>query len=298
MKKFILKIFIFIVCLFFVDFIVGMIFPSLVEKAKGGDNWRNNYICNKAEDSILIFGSSRAVHHYNPRIISDSSGITCYNCGQDGNGIIFSYGLYTMISQRYTPKIIIYDIMPAFDILSGDDNHKYLKWLKAYYERDGIPEIFESIDRTERIKMISNMYRYNSSFVQIVSDCIRPLQSSGENGYKPLYGEMNRMKISREKSEPIKYDSLKLVYLEKFINMCDNVKLIFVISPTWNGMDEAMYLPIKRICRNRDILFVDFSNNPKYIHNYKYFKDGGHLNSIGADEFTRDLMSVLRERGV
>lgn len=226
--------------------------------------------------------------------------MSCYNCGQDGNGIILNYGRYCMISQRYTPKIIIYDIIPSFDLLAGDDDHKYLKWLKAYYDRDGIPEIFESVDKTEKIKMMSNLYRYNSSFVQIVSDCVRPLQSSGQNGYRPLYGEMDRMKISKKQksSEPVRYDSLKLAYMEKFVNRCGDTRLVFVISPTWDGMDEDAYLPVERICRDKNILFVNFANNPKYIHNYRYFKDGAHLNSVGADEFTRDLMSVLREKGV
>lgn len=300
MKKFILKIFIFAGCLFIADIIAGLVFPALINKAKGGDNWRNNYICNETENDILIFGSSRAIHHYNPKIISDSTGMSCYNCGQDGNGIILNYGRYCMIRQRYTPKMIIYDITPGFDIFAGDDDHKYLKWLKAYYDREGIPEIFESVDKTERIKMMSNLYRYNSSFVQIVSDCIRPLQSSGYNGYRPNYGEMDRMKISKKQksSEPVKYDSLKLAYMRKFVDICGDIKLIFVISPIWYGMDEETYLPIKNICREKGILFINFANNPKYIHNYRYFIDGAHLNSVGADEFTKDFMSILREKGV
>lgn len=269
-------------------------------RQRGGDNWRNNYICNETEDDILVFGSSRAIHHYNPKIIKDSTDMSCYNCGQDGNGIILNYGRYCMISQRYTPKIIIYDIIPSFDLLAGDDDHKYLNWLKAYYDREGIPEIFESVDKTEKIKMMSNLYRYNSSFIQIVSDFIRPLQSSGQNGYRPLYGEMDRMKISKKQqsSESVRYDSLKLAYMEKFVNRCGDARLIFVISPMCDGLDEATYLPIEKICKDKNIPFVNFANNPKYFHNHKYFKDGWHLNSLGADEFTKDLMSVLREQGI
>lgn len=299
MKKFIFRIVIFFVCILVVDFIAGLLFPSLVNQAKGGDNWRNNYICNETKENILIFGSSRAIHHYNPNIISDSLKMSCYNCGQDGNGIILNYARYDLICQRYTPQIIIYDIQPSFDLLAGDDNHKYLKWLKAYYDRKNIPQIFESVDKTERFKMMSNLYRYNSNFIQIISDCIRPQQASGKKGFRPLLGEMDRMKISKKKDiDKVNYDSLKLAYINKFININKDVKVVFVISPTWDGMDSSQYYPIQKICNQKGLLFINFANNQKYMHNYKYFKDGAHLNTVGADEFTKDIIKALKYKGL
>lgn len=299
MKKFIFRIVIFFVCILVVDFIAGLLFPSLVNQAKGGDNWRNNYICNETKEDILIFGSSRAIHHYNPSIISDSLKMSCYNCGQDGNGIILNYARYDLIRQRYTPQIIIYDIQPSFDLLAGDDNHKYLKWLKAYYDRKNIPQIFESVDKTERFKMMSNLYRYNSNFVQIISDCIYPQQASGEKGFRPLLGEMDRMKISKKKDiDKVNYDSLKLAYINKFIYINKDVKVVFVISPTWDGMDSSQYYPIQKICNQKGLLFINFANDQKYIHNYQYFKDGAHLNAVGADEFTKDIIKALKYKGL
>ena len=275
-----------------------MLFPRLVTNAKGGDTWRNNYICDKTNEDILIFGSSRAIHHYVPSILSDSLGLTCYNCGQDGNGIILNYGRMQMIAQRHLPKFVIYDIQPSFDLHVGDDNHKYLKWLKAYYNRDGVKEIFQSVDRTESVKMLSSLYRFNSNFVQIVSDCIKPRQSMGQNGYRPLLGEMDTMKISRKLSEetkPIEFDSLKLDYWEKFVDLTSDSQLILVLSPTWNGVSLDAYLPLKKMAERHGLVFINFANDPKYMHNPVYFKDGAHLNARGAEEFSRDLSTILRQ---
>lgn len=303
MKRFLFRLLIFFSCLVAIDMLVGGVFPILVDAAKGGDNWRNNYICNETSEDILIFGSSRAIHHYNPAIISDSTGLSCYNCGQDGNGIILNYGRLQMIEQRYAPKCIIYDITAVFDLLAGDDDHKYLKWLKAYYDRPGIPEIFESVDKTEKYKMMSNMYRYNSSFVQIVSDCIYPRQSSELKGYRPLEGEMDMMKVREDDSvEPkqvsYQYDSLKLYYWDKLIQLSSKSKLILVISPSWYGTEPGQYAPLLERCAENGLTLINFANDPKYLRNPEYFKDGMHLNSKGADEFTRDLMRVLKEKGV
>ena len=73
------------------------------------------------------------------------------------------------------------------------------------------------------------------------------------------------------------------------------MKIIFVASPTWYGSSNDTYLPIKKTCYRRNTPFVDYSTDKKYIHHYKYFKDGTHLNAIGADEFTKDLIKDLKQ---
>ena len=82
MKKFILKIVLFLVIVAVVDVTVGFAFRKMELSVKGGFTLRDNYICNELETDILISGSSRCVRHYNPQIISDSLGLSCYNSGQ------------------------------------------------------------------------------------------------------------------------------------------------------------------------------------------------------------------------
>ena len=291
MKKFIVKVACLFIIVIAIDYSAGVVFPYLVAHAKGGDNKRNNYICLETNEDILIFGSSRAIHHYHPTIISDSTGMTCYNCGQNGNGVILNFGRLLMIEKRYSPKMIIYDISNTFDLTAGEDNRKYLAWLKAYYDHEGISNVFASVDSIEIYKMMSNLYRYNSKCVQIVSDYIHPMQPLGINGFRPLNAKMDTMKINRKvsKSESLpQWDDLKISYIYKFIEMSKGSKLVFVMSPIWYGMDESQYEIIKTICRDNKIPFYDFSNNPKYVHHNEYFKDGSHMNSVGAEEFTKD----------
>ena len=119
MKKFLIKTVLFFIIIAIIDVLSGKLFTCLVEHTKGGDNWRNNYICDGVNDDILIFGSSRALHHYNPVIISDSLNLSCYNCGQDGNGAILNEARYQLILQRHRPKVLIYDVIPGFDLLVG-----------------------------------------------------------------------------------------------------------------------------------------------------------------------------------
>ena len=297
MKRHLISILGFILVLALIDVLAGAVFSRLTRLARGGDTARNEYICNGTHEDILVLGSSRAIHHYNPAIISDMTGMSCYNCGQDGNGAILNYGRYHLIAQRYRPQVVICDVMPEYDLLQGEDNRKFLGWLRPYYDREGIAAIFERVDRTEKVKMLSQMYRYNSRFIQILSDCVRPMRDDGNHGYVPIEGSLDRMKVDRADG-PIVYtqpvDSLKLYYLAKLMDEAAGSQLIMVVSPCWSGMDTAVLQPLKQLCSQRDIPLLDFSNDPKYVHADHYFIDAVHLNAVGADEFTRDVMGELK----
>lgn len=215
-----------------------MAMKYLQDNAKGGYVGHHNYILNQSNEDMLIFGSSRAIHHYNPQIIEDSLGMSCYNCGQDGNGIVLFYGWWQLMKDRHLPKLIIYDVNPDFDLFAGD-NIKYLGWLRSEYDNDNVKPIFEDIDPTEKYKMQSMMYRYNSKFLQNMIDFVHPIFQINPNGYLPLKGEMDRMKIKETSNEKkgCLYDSLKLVYMEAFVKEVKeyDIHLIIVASPVWYG---------------------------------------------------------------
>ena len=296
MKRFLLKLGLFFSLILIADIALGGALGYLANHAKGGFTQRDAYICNRLETDFLLMGSSRCVRHYNPQIITDSLGLSCYNTGQMGNGIILNYGRLRMMDERQKPKVVVYDINPEFDLLVGEDNHRYLQWLKQHYDREGIDEIFESVDKTEKYKMCSQMYRYNSRIIELLTDFLHPISNARSNGFSPLKGEIDKTKIraiSREKKIP-KVDSVKLEYINKLIDELEGSKLYFVVSPRWYGMDSIQFKPVMEVCKDRGIPFIDFSNDPKYVHHDEYFKNGNHMNARGADEFTRDLITNLK----
>lgn len=296
MKKFVIKVLVFFAIIALVDIIGGWGLKWLTAHAKGGFTYRDNYICDSLRTDILLSGSSRCIRHYDPQIISDSIGMSCYNSGQMGNGIILNYGRLLMINKHRKPKLVIYDLHPNFDMLVSDDNHKYLTWLKGHYDRDGIADIFSSVDKTERYKMMSQLYRYNSRIIELVSDFLQPLSNANPDGFSPLIGEIDGLKIRKhvEKQDSYRFDKLKLEYIKKFIQVAGAEHIIFVVSPIWYGMDTLQFQPVKDICEQQNIPFIDYSNSPKYVHNDYYFKDGSHMNYLGAEEFTKDLVKDLR----
>ena len=302
MRKFVIKISLFAILFGIVDVLFGYVMSAVSLRIDTGATGSDNYICDKSVDDILIFGSSRAKNHYNAQMISDSLGLSCYNCGISGCGIISAYGRLLMLLERHTPHTIIYEITPEFDLLDKIDNHRHLANLKRHYDRVGIDSIFWSVDHTERYKMVSGMYRHNtSSWRDLFNYLHKPSQNPEFRGFFPLDQEMDPQKVNHKRrsshlKEKYVYDSLKIQYLNKFIDKTKGVDLIFVVSPTLSGRDTLVLGIVKQICKERNIPLFDYSNSPKYKHHNEYFFDGSHLNARGADVFTRDIINELRKR--
>ena len=252
MKRFVLKVFIFALLLGAIDVVIGQFFDHALSKATLTDFGRDNHITNIGTEDILIFGSSRAVHHYNAKMLKDSLGMDCYNCGEDGQGIILNYGRLLMEMERHQPKMVIYDVQPDYDI-EENDNTKYLKWLKPHYDRKGISDIVKSIDERESWKLLSHLYRYNSEYILLLIALAHSNEEASDKGYFPLNGQMDTMKIDETRAASntgIKTDSIKILYLKKMIDELKGCQLVFVVSPTWYGNNSNDILKeIETICK-------------------------------------------------
>lgn len=295
MKKFIVRILIFFAVVAMIDVAFGFACRYLNNHSKGGDTKHHYYIANECEHEILIFGSSRTTHHYVPAIIEDTLSMSCYNCGTEGNGIVLMYSRLKMITERYTPKIIIYDICDEFDVKCGD-NMKYLYWQKRFYDREGVASVFDVVSKKERYKMYSMLYRYNESFVQMLMDNIHPQRDFDYGGYKPVYHVMGYEPRISEPTPIDSWDTVKYMCFINFIELCKekNIKLIFAYSPAYSGYKASSYSLIKTLCADYNIPLIDFYTNREICRNKEYFDDTIHMNDNGAHYFTSLFVSALK----
>lgn len=262
----------------------------------GGDTQSHYYISQKATEDIIILGSSRAIHHYIPSILSDSTNMNVYNGGVDGNGIIFLYGRLQLITDRYTPKLIIYDANVNFDI-AQNDNLKYLNWLKRFHgSNNQLDSLFYDISHSEKWKLYSGLYKYNSSFIQILSDNISPKQTVLDGGYKPIYGNMNYKPTTKQEAAPSQWDPVKYKYFVKLIQLCrqKNIPLVVSISPMCHATSSDCFQPIKELCQENNIPVIDYYANNEISNDVRYFKDSAHMNHDGAVKFTTAIAPSIK----
>lgn len=301
MKRFLLKIFIFAAVVAVCDFVLGSVLCYMNLNSRVGDNGRNNYINREMTADAVVLGSSEAVHHYVPWMIEDSLGFTCYNAGTEGQGIICNYAHYQLFSKRYHPKLIIYDLSPAVDLLESD-NTRYLKWLKTYCYDDSVKQIVKEISRAESVKMLSHLYRVNNNFIETVRDYIYPAVM-GVNGDDTNHGYTALSRIMEYPGEEdddfhdeYKYDSLKLSFMEKFVEACkeDGVMLVFFISPLFNASDDGVFQPVRDLAAQYGIMIKDHYCDERISKNMELFSDKHHMNASGAKAYTDEVISDLK----
>jgi len=295
MKRFLLKIGLLLTLFVIFDICFGYVMKNAQNQIKGGTVKKMDYIFNQMNSEIVIMGSSRALNDYNPSIITEITGLSCYNCGYDGNGIIMSYGLWKEFSKRYIPKVIIYDLYPGYDLLPMEDNHRFIYALKPFYEKSAdIDSIFWIVDKRERFKMLLSSYKYNTKFLGILAG--RFQSDNSPNGFDPEFGIINngnKDRIIFDGMSPI-YDDTRYYYLKKFIDECsrENVRLIFTVSPFYSKMNQEVLAPFLEECSDKKIPVWNYSKALCGIDSL--FNDNIHLNSVGAEVFSKNIAHKLK----
>ena len=295
MKKFILKVLLFFALVAVMDFAWGGIFSWLRGHAKGGSTENCEYIANRCEDDIIILGSSRATHHYIPQIIEDSLGVSCYNCGEEGNGIVLAYGRFKMLTDRYKPKLVIYELTPGYDYGIKEPNTKYLGYLRPYYDKNGIKRLFDDFDdEFSFLKMKSKMYQNTGKLLPDLVDNF--VFRDNKKGYTPLSGKININSIDEPVIERMEFDSLKLSYIEKLILEAKykNIQIVFMISPRYGiNSDVSNYEPAIALSNKYGIPFYNFIDYRTIADNAEYFQDIGHMNDEGAVAYSQMLVKEV-----
>lgn len=294
MRKFIHKLSLLIFLIFIVDYIVGQVL-TYIDNCNESEK-SNNYIMSRVNQDILIFGSSRAYRHYDTRIISESLGMTCFNCGQTGQGVIHNYALLSAITGRYIPKLIIYDIYPLADFLQGD-NIRYIKDFLPYKDNKVILKVLLRVDNMVKIKSFSKMFCYNDICNNMLLTFLKLLPDEEcMNGFVPTNKKMDVKKLKLSSGCTDTFDNLKLKFLRDFLQISNKTKIVLVMSPIWYGEDKKNVKLANMLAKKYNIPFIDFTANTKYVHNNEYFYDGIHMNSEGAKAFTKDLIKQMQKK--
>jgi hypothetical protein len=259
------------------------------------------YAINKSNEEILIYGSSRANRHYNPAVFEEKLGLSCFNNGMDGRNIYYHYALFSSTIERYTPKIVILDLIDAdYSITNSDWSTDRLNVLLPFYgHNEYIDEIIKLRSGWEGIKMLSSIYPYNSAIIEILKTFLTNKDANlGYHGYLPAKEvEGVSYKIERVNFEnKLIPDPLKISYLKKIITTCENrkIKLMVIISP-WYSTQKICSEILEEILSDGQQLLWDFSHHENFSDK-SLFSDASHLNEYGSKLFSEFIADTLKSQ--
>ncbi|MGN6264840.1 MAG: hypothetical protein ACTHM5_04160 [Ginsengibacter sp.] len=293
-KKFVFKFILLCFVLVLADFVIGKTLKHYYFKINSGSLFHITFAIDSTNAETLVFGSSRAIHHYVPKVFADELNTTFYNCGEDATGLIYSAALIKAVTARYKPKRILLDILPFEFSFSESDR---LSKLLPYQDNPAIYPYILSISPYEKIKLVSQSYPFNSLATSIISRNLSKDKLQKTEGYLELDGTMDSVRppLSEEEGKIIGQKINIYKDLLSYINQL-NIPTYIVISPFYAEVLTSKSEGIaKKYCQTyKNVHFISFINRADYLKNHKLFKDFMHLNNFGASKFSKEICDQIK----
>ncbi len=291
MRRFFIKLLIFTAIIVGIDVGYGLYCDHIRRGVQSGMTRLDYIAAYETRADVLVFGSSRARRHYDTRILRDSLGMSCFNCGYNSMGIGFFKFRLKQILDRYTPKLIIYDITPMYDLMVSDARKVNNLRMKPYFFDDTAYAMVRRNDFKEWIKYHSATYRYHDAIKDYKADSRS--KETFYDGYAPLNGTQ---KIEVKRHAGMTPDPAKARLLEELMSVClqRGVKLVFVLSPYYcNDMADPAD-DLRKLSARYGVPVIDHFCDSRFISDSTLYWDAAHMNSEGAARFTRCIISEIK----
>ena len=265
----------------------------------------NKLICGMEGADVLIMGSSRAVYHYNCRIMDSITGLKFYNIGLNSHIINYQLPLLkTYIKYNGTPRNVLLNVDISFLWIQKEipGIEYYLNVLKEEDVYNNLSKYKPEIYCYKMIPLygfiftrIPIMYALNSIYnsTNINND---PLK-----GFEPVVKEFNddfeTFIKDKQNGYTVDFTEEGINCLKEFILFCKNknINLITVYSPDYyqlyhyqNNRKEIKDCYSKIFAEN-NIEYFDLSDSSSLCYDKSLFYNSQHLNYKGANEFSRIL---------
>ncbi len=309
MKKFIYQLLIFLAPLVLLAFVADRLINRTLKTSKTGDYavW-NDILDGKVNSDIVIYGSSRAWLQMNPRIIEDSTGKNVYNLGIDGHNFYMQYLRHDLLLRHNKP--------PGTIILSLD-NFTFDKKKDLYNPEQFLPYLDnkEILDATKTYFGF-DFYDYKLPLIRYAGQrdalknalkiIIKPSLNNidrykGYSGQELIWNNDLDKAMAIQKKYVQHFDSATIRLFDQFLRETRNLKteIIMVYSPEYiDGQQfvsnrKQVFAIYDSFARKYQIPFFDYSKDSMCLDK-DFFYNSQHLNSNGANTFTRKMIRDIK----
>jgi hypothetical protein len=270
----------------------------------------NRIVQGSVNAEIIVSGSSRALSHYDPRILQQATGRTAFNIGLNGSQTDMQLArLKTYLRHNRKPALLIHNLDAfSFQVTRKEvyDPGQYVPYLDQ-------PDLYDALLRidagTWKWRHLP-LYGYATSDLRLtwlagLRDWIGPARADTHiAGYKPRdlrwTEDFERFRANRPLGIQVSIEPEGIEQMEELMRLCadQQIPVVLTYSPE--------YLPMQAMTINRAEIFerfaalaskhgallLDFSGSP-ISQRQDYFYNSQHLNVGGASEFSRELASRL-----
>jgi hypothetical protein len=308
MKKFLQKVLVFTVIVLSFATIIDVVISKGLRKTdiRMYQAWNDIYSSNISAD-LIVMGSSRAWAQYNTHILDSVLHLNTYNIGMDGHPFDFQRIKYETF-RRYNekPKYIIQNIdLSALN--QTEDGYEREQFFPYIMDRKMISEVkkIKKINWFERHIPLLRYYGYRN-FIEDGFLAYWGKQDFFDGGlYKGFRGnnyKWDRTNLDSLESVQFEVDDQTLELFEEYLETAhkEDITIILVSAPVYyeameKFSDRAEMEQLYQDLANRyDAVLLDYTNDSLCFDTI-YFYNAMHLNTYGADIFTKKLAEDLSE---
>lgn len=294
-------------------YVVQYIVDTGLQKNKNGnyEQW-NKIFSGDLNSDIIVLGSSRALVHYDPRIIENYTGFTCYNFGISGGGFLMQNAKWESYLEYNKPPLIAVQNVDLDMLLKDDEIFGKSQFLPYLSERT-VADNLKQMDNSIWIENLIPLYKYRglrSSFILGLKSyfgLINNTKSAFYHGYAEVNKEWdNSFEEFKSSHKEIIYSWDKMQfgfnYLRNLIQECKNknIDLILAYAPMYierqeiTPQKETVDSIFSEMAASNNIQFWDYSKD-SVCFNKEYFYNSSHLNTKGSKIFSRHFAGDLKK---
>ncbi len=293
------------------DRLLGVVLERMFYMQHHGDDAVTRYTLDSANQDLLIFGSSRASHHYHTRMLESELGLSVYNCGRDEMGISYTTVVLPLVYRRHTPRFIIVEVLPVELAHHGRDlSDQHISTVLLPFA-NRYPSLWEGVAYAGKDEVyksaVSKVYPYNSKIGAFIQNTYTTLGHKTDRGYEPLYNVIDSARYTKSYwnnfSKSVGVDP---ELARRFTAVLDTAAAhgtqVFVMSsPFYFPQDlsrNESFRALREISAAHGAIFMDWSFDPRFVRHPRLFNDDLHLNDSGARLYTRIIADTLKSLGV
>lgn len=294
MKKLLLHIVIIAGLFFIFDRTLGLGLQVLYRQSNATDEYKISYSNETTRDSVLFFGSSRALHHYVPSIFEKALGSSCYNAADWGiKNIYYHYGLLGNVLTRYTPKTIVLEVHPCDWLQTPFSGKERATSLAPYCGMSEPCDEMLHLSGKYWAYRLSMVYRYTGSLPSLITGKLGTMDRRLK-GWKPMEGVLDTVGVKAEEY-PFPVDTERIALLERFITDCQkhHIRLVMAASPMYVCSKEDVFKLPCELAAKHNVQFLDHYRDSSFVGHAELFYDFGHLNRKGAERYSELVSKEL-----
>lgn len=270
----------------------------------------NAIVQGRINADVLVTGSSRALVHYDARMLEQELGRSTYNIGLNGSQTDMQVARFkTYLRNNRAPKLLIHNLDAfSLQVTHGEvyDPGQYLPFLD---QEDIYGALLKINPETWKWRYLP-LYGYATQDMRLswlyslLGLAIAERPDTHFLGYRPRYDEwtedFERFRASNPDGIDVIVEERGVQQLEEMLSMCQSrgIRVVLVYSPEFTEMQAMtrnraeIFSIFRRLSEEYGALFLDFSTSD-ISFSKSWFYNSQHLNARGAQEFTRELAKRL-----